>query len=90
MNSDELWFFPQFFSSEVPVLVLVPKPGPGLVPIPEPVSVPNLVPVPEPDPKSDPVLAGGSNQPNGVTAQQWFVHGYLNAILLLSISVVHF
>jgi len=46
--------------------------------------------VPEPDPKSDPVLAGGSNQPNWVTANKWFVHGYLNAILLLSISVVHF
>jgi hypothetical protein len=55
MNSDELWFFPQFFSSEVPVLVLVPKPSPGLVPVPEPISVPDLVPVPEPDPNSDPV-----------------------------------
>jgi hypothetical protein len=50
----------------------------------------DLVLVPEPDPKSDPVLAGGSNQPNRVTAQQWFVHGYLNVILLLSISVVPF
>ncbi len=68
------YFLPIFFSPKILVLVLVL----------------DLVLVPEPDPKSAPVLAGGCNQPNRVTAQQWFVHGYLNAILLLSISVVHF